>query len=45
MSILIESFKRLYKAGKITKEQLNDRVKSGVITEEDYSYITGEAYA
>lgn len=45
MSILVESFKRLYDAGRVTKKQLKDRVESGVITEENYKYITGEDYA
>lgn len=45
MSILVESLKRLYNAGKVTKKQLKDRVKSGVITEDEYEYITGEKYS
>ena len=43
-SILVESMKRLYKSGKITKENVKVRVKSGKITEDEYWYITGEAY-
>ena len=43
-SILVESMKRLYQSGKITKENVSARVKSGKITEDEYEYITGEAY-
>ena len=45
MSILVESLKRLYDAGRVTKKQLKDCVESGVITEENYKHITGEDYA
>jgi hypothetical protein len=44
-SILAQSLKRLYNQGKITKEQVAERVKSGKISEADYEYITGESYA
>ena len=43
-SILVESMKRIYQDGKITKENVSARVKSGKITEDEYEYITGEAY-
>ena len=43
-SILVESMKRLYKSGKITKENVKVRVKSGKITEDEYEYIVGEKY-
>ena len=43
-SILVESMKRLYQGGKITKKNVSARVKSGKITEDEYEYITGEAY-
>ena len=43
-SILVESMKRLYQSSKITKENVKVRVKSGKITEDEYEYITGEAY-
>ena len=43
-SILVESMKRLYQDGKITKENVSARVKYGKITEDEYEYITGEAY-
>ena len=43
-SILVESMKRLYQDGKITKENVSARVKSGKITEDEYEYTTGEAY-
>ena len=43
-SILVESMKRLYQSGKITKANVKARVKSGKITTEDYEYIVGEKY-
>ena len=43
-SILVNSLKRLYAAGRVTKEQIVERVKKGTITEADYQEITGEAY-
>ena len=43
-SILVESMKRLYQSGKITKINVSTRVKSGKITEDEYEYITGGAY-
>lgn len=44
MSIKAKSMKRLYEAGKITKEQLLERVNNGqvnALTMEEYAYITG----
>ena len=43
-SILVESMKRLYQDGKITKDDVAERVKTGKITKTDYEYITGAAY-
>ena len=43
-SILVESMKRLYQSGKITKINVSTRVKSGKITEDEYEYIVGEKY-
>lgn len=43
-SILVNSLKRLYTVGKVTKEQIRDRVERGIITEMDYETITGEKY-
>ena len=43
-SILVESMKRLYQSGKITKDSVKARVKSGKITEDEYEYITAEEY-
>jgi hypothetical protein len=43
-SILVQSLKRLYNQGKITKEQVVELVKNGKISEADYEYITGEFY-
>jgi uncharacterized XkdX family phage protein len=42
--IVVNSFKRLYNAGKLTKEQIAERVVSGKIDAEEYEYITGEVY-
>ena len=42
MRILVESLKRLYENGKVTKEQLQKRGEKGTITIEEYNYITGE---
>lgn len=43
-SVLAGPMKRLYQDGKITKDDVAERVKTGKITKEDYEYITGEAY-
>lgn len=42
--MVVESFKRLYDAGKLTKEQVVQRVSTGVIDTEEYKYITEEEY-
>jgi hypothetical protein len=44
MRTLVESLKRLYKKGKVTKEKLQSMVEEGTITEAEYEYITGEDY-
>lgn len=44
MRVLINSLKRLYKAGRLTKEQIKERVTKGTITEDEYEEITGEPY-
>lgn len=43
-SILVNSLKRLYAAGRVTKDQIGERVEKGTITEADYQEITGEIY-
>lgn len=43
-SILVGSLKRLYAAGRVTKEQIGERVEKGTITEAEYQEITREAY-
>ena len=43
-SVLAEPMKRLYRDGKITKEDVAERVKTGKITKADYEHITGEKY-
>lgn len=44
MSILVESLTRLYSKGRLTKEQIRERVEKGSITAEDYKIITKEDY-
>jgi hypothetical protein len=41
MKLLIESLKRMYENGKITRERLLEMVEKGTITIENYDYITG----
>lgn len=43
-SILVNSLKRLYAAGRVTKEQLKERVAKEIISAEDYKEITGEEF-
>ena len=42
MRAIVESLKRLYEAGRLSKEQLMERVEKGTITIEEYNYIIGE---
>lgn len=42
MRKIAEVVGRLYKEGKITKRQLDDRLAKGTITEEEYRQIVGE---
>ena len=42
--VLIDSLKRLYAAGRLTKEQIAVRVEKGTIDEAEYEEITGEKY-
>ena len=44
MRELVNSLKRLYKASRLTKEQVEERVVKGTISKEEYREITGEAY-
>ena len=44
MSTLVESLKRLYEAGRLSLDQMKERVKKGTITEDEYKYITGKDY-
>lgn len=41
MRTLVESLKRLYKKGKVTKKKLQEMVDSGTITQDEYNYIIG----
>lgn len=44
MRILVQSLKRLYESGRLTKKQISDRVEKGTIDAAEYEEITGEAY-
>ena len=39
MSRFVESLKRLYKAGKVSEEKLDEMLAEGKITEEELNYI------
>lgn len=41
MRTLVESLKRLYDKGRLTKDQIKERLDSGIITEYEYLYIAG----
>ena len=43
-STIINSMKRLYEKGSVTKEEFITRVQNGKLTEEEYKTITGEDY-
>lgn len=43
MRAVAESLKRLYEQGRISSEQLSERVEKGTITLEEYNEIIGEA--
>lgn len=45
MKMLVESLKRMYKKGTLTKEQIAERVEKGSISAEEYEYITEEKYS
>ena len=45
MKAVVASFKRLYEARKVTKDDMKKRVARGIITEDEYKIITGEDYA
>lgn len=42
MRTLVESLKRLYEAGRLTREQIEARLERGTITQEEFEYIVGE---
>lgn len=39
MREIVESLKRLYKTGKLTKAQIAERLAKGTITTSEYNYI------
>ena len=45
MKAVVASFKRLYEASKVTKDDMKKRVARGITTEDEYKIITGEDYA
>ena len=44
MRTFVESLKRLYVKGKVTKEKLAQLTAEGKLTAAEYEYITGEDY-
>lgn len=44
MRALVNSIKRLYESGRLTKEQVAERVVKGTLNETEYEEITGEKY-
>lgn len=42
MRILVESLKRLYENGRVTKAQLQKRVEKKTLTIDEFNYIVGE---
>lgn len=42
MRVIVESLKRLYEQGRLTKEQVMERVEKGTITLAEYHEIVGE---
>lgn len=42
MRTLVESFKRLYEDGKVTKEDVIQRMQKGTITKQEAEYILSE---
>lgn len=42
MRTLVESLKRIYKKGKVTKKKLQEMVETGTITQAEYDYIIGK---
>ena len=43
--LIVESLKRMYKKGTLTKEQISERVAKGSISADEYEYITGEKFS
>lgn len=44
MRTLVASLKRLYEKGKLTIDQIADRVDRGSISNEEFTTITGKVY-
>lgn len=43
MRTLVESLKRLYSQGKVTREHIDGMYQQGKLTTEEYWYIIGES--
>ena len=43
MKQLVESLKRLYLAGKVTRKKLDDMCKNGMISKDDMAFILAES--
>lgn len=44
MRTLVESLKRLHEKGKLTQEQIAERVAKGSISVDEFQLITGKKY-
>ena len=44
MRTLVESLKRLHEKGKLTQEQVAERVAKGSISADEFRHITGEEF-
>lgn len=45
MRLLVESMRRLYRAGKLSLDEIKARLAAGKITTAEYDYIVGVATA
>lgn len=41
---LVKSLTRLYESGRVTVEQIDQRVRSGAVTADEFEIITGQKY-
>ena len=45
MKMLVESLKRMFRKGSITKKQIAERIAKGSSSADEYEYITGEKFS